>query len=86
MKKLVIFLFSVLSFSACGGESDTAAPVVTTVSTTTAAPTSTKQIELTAVCTFDESIPQVSCQALGTTQGSQLRWESNIAGWTTGPA
>jgi hypothetical protein len=98
MKKLVIFLFSVLSFSACGGESDTAAPVVTTVSTTTAAPvvttvstttaapTSSKQIELTAVCTFDESIPQVSCQALGTTQGSQLRWESNIAGWTTGPS
>ena len=97
MKKLVMFLFFVLFFSACGGESNTAAPVATTVSTTTAAPvattvstttapTSTKQIELTAACTFEESIPQVSCQALGTTQGSQLRWESNIAGWTTGPS
>ena len=48
MKKLVIFLFSVLSFSACGGESDTAAPVATTVSTTTAAPVVTTVSTTTA--------------------------------------
>ena len=104
MKKLVIFIFSVLSFTGCGGESDTVVPVSTTVSTTTVVPVATtvstttvvpvatttsaviKELELTAACTFDDSIPQISCQALGITQGSQLRWESNIAGWTTGPS
>ena len=47
--------------------------------TTTGAPE-----ELAAICTFDESVPKISCQAVGTTQGSQLRWESNVYGWKTG--
>ena len=47
--------------------------------TTTGAPE-----ELAAICTFDESVPKISCQAAGTTQGSQLRWESNVYGWKTG--
>ena len=46
--------------------------------TTTGAPE-----ELAAICTFDESVPKISCQAVGTTQGSQLRWESNVYGWKT---
>ena len=53
---------------------------------TSSAPTTTvtNPAELAAVCTFDESVPKISCQAVGATQGSQLRWESNVYGWMTG--
>ena len=58
----------------------TTAPTTTVVSDDTDA----DQAELAAVCTFDESVPKISCQAIGATQGSQLRWESNVYGWLTG--
>ena len=66
--------------------STTAVPTTTTVApTTTAAPTTTgAPEELAAVCTFDESVPKISCQAVGASQGSQLRWESNVYGWKMG--
>ena len=58
----------------------------TTTATPTVAPTTTTgaPAELAAVCTFDESVPKISCEAVGTSQGSQLRWESNVYGWKTG--
>jgi len=61
----------------------TTVPVATTDAPTT---TSTSQVGLAAVCTFDESVPKISCQAVGVTQGSQLRWESNVWGWNTEPS
>ena len=51
----------------------------TPISTATTIP-----VELAAICSFDPSVPQISCRASGTTQDSQLRWESNISGWATG--
>jgi len=74
----------------------TVAPTTTIAVTTTVAPTTTATptvapttttgapAELAAVCTFDESVPKISCEAVGTSQGSQLRWESNVYGWKTG--
>jgi len=41
---------------------------------------------LAATCSFDQSMPKITCNARGTTQGSQLLWESNIWGWDTGPS
>ncbi len=51
----------------------------TPISTATTIP-----VELAAICSFDPSVPQISCRASGTTQDSQLRWESNISGWAPG--
>ena len=65
---------------ACGGSSETLEGAITAAPTTTAA----VQRELEALCNFDELIPQISCQAVGVKQGSQLRWESNVSGWNTG--
>ena len=39
-----------------------------------------------AICSFDQSVPKITCDASGTTQGSRLRWESNVWGWQTGPS
>ena len=72
----------------------TTAPTTTAATTTSTAPTATEvptttaavPVGLGAVCTFDDSIPKITCHASGTTQGSQLRWESNIWGWSTGPS
>ena len=61
----------------------TAAAVATTDPATT---TSASQAGLVAACTFDESAPRISCTASGNSAGSQLRWESNISGWNTGPS
>ena len=41
---------------------------------------------MAALCSFDQSVPKISCYALGAAQGSQLRWESNVAGWATDPS
>ena len=41
-------------------------------------------VELAVACLFDDSAREISCSATGVTQGSQLRWESNVAGWQTG--
>jgi hypothetical protein len=69
----------------------TVAPTTTIAATTTVAPTTTATptttgapAELAAVCTFDESVPKISCQAVGFAQSDQLRWESNVSGWKTG--
>jgi len=41
--------------------------------------------KLTAVCSFDVSIPKISCQASGyAVESSQLKWESNVSGWSMG--
>ena len=50
----------------------------------TSKPTASGPVELSADCLFDESVPKISCKAIGTTQGSKLRWESNVSGWVTG--
>lgn len=50
----------------------------------TSKPTASGPVELSADCLFDESVPKISCKAIGTTQGSELRWESNVSGWVTG--
>ena len=55
-------------------------PKATPIPTATPIP-----IELGAICSFDSSVPKISCQATGTTEGSQLRWESSVYGWNTGP-
>jgi hypothetical protein len=72
--------------SATDGGSDQGGAVADGTPTTAVAPddTGADQTELAAVCTFDESVPRISCQAIGATQGSQLRWESNVYGWQTG--
>ena len=63
----------------------TAAPTTIAAPATTTAPTTTEAPEeLAAVCMFDDSVPKISCQAVGATQGSHLRWESNVYGWNTG--
>ena len=62
-------------------QADSTAPATTTDAPTT---TSASQAGLTAACTFDESVPKISCHAVGFLQGSQLRWESNVYGWQTG--
>ncbi len=61
-------------------------PATTTAPTSAVASgdTGANPAELGAVCTFDESVPKISCQAVGVAQGSQLRWESNVWGWTAG--
>ncbi len=61
-------------------QADSTAPATTTDAPTT---TSASQAGLTAACTFDESVPKISCHAVGFLQGSQLRWESNVYGWQT---
>ncbi len=70
----------------------TSAPVSSTaVATTSTAVATTTTVggvvdevgELTAVCTFDESVPSFSCTATGVPKGAGLRWESNVAGWAT---
>jgi hypothetical protein len=48
------------------------------------ATTASMPIELSALCSFDPNVPEITCHASGATQGSQLRWESNISGWDTG--
>ena len=75
----------------------TTAPAATTTraaaATTAAAPTAigapattaVGPVELAAACLFDDSVPKISCSATGVTQGYQLRWESNVAGWLGGP-
>ena len=72
--------------SATDGGSDEGGAAEAGTPTTAVAPdgTDADQAELAAICTFDESVPKVSCQAVGATQGSQLRWESNVYGWQTG--
>ena len=64
------------------------APTTSVAQTVTEAPTTTAPgpAGLAAACAFDDSVPEITCHASGTTQGSQLRWESNISGWTTGPS
>ncbi len=67
-----------------------AAAIATTTSgatTATQAPTTitSSPVELAVACLFDDSAPEIFCSATGETQGSQLRWESNVAGWQTGP-
>jgi len=59
----------------------------TTAPTTTVVPADTVSgpAELAAVCTFDESVPKISCQAVGISEGSKLRWESNVYGWNDRP-
>ena len=43
--------------------------------------------ELTAVCSFDASTSKISCQASGyASESSQLKWESNVSGWSMGPS
>ncbi|MBI00847.1 MAG: hypothetical protein CL467_09700 [Acidimicrobiaceae bacterium] len=76
----------VQSSAATDSGSDAGGAVADGTATTAVAPVDTgpDQAELMAVCTFDESAPKVSCQAVGTSQGSQLRWESNVYGWKTG--
>ena len=94
MKALALTVMPVLLASACGGSLDSAAPTTAVVQTTSAAPTATEvhtttatgPVKLAAVCTFDESVPMITCHASGATQGSQLRWDSNIWGWNTGPS
>jgi hypothetical protein len=58
----------------------TTAPTTTVVSDDTV----TGPAELAAVCTFDESVPKISCHAVGFAQSDQLRWGSNVYGWKTG--
>ncbi len=84
MRKYAVALALLLVASGCGGSSDTAAPSATT----TAAPTTTTATPagLAALCSFDQSVPKITCSVSGATQGSQLRWESNVAGWYTGPS
>ena len=54
--------------------------------TSTPAPTATATpVELGAICSFDPSVPKISCQASGTTEGSQLLWKSSVYGWQPGP-
>ncbi len=61
---------------------ETAITSIPTVDTTdTSIPTM-----LAAACSFDQSVPKITCNASGATQDSQLRWESNIWGWNTGPS
>jgi len=97
VRKYAVALTFLLVASACGGSSDTAAPTATTTAsttttqaptTTTAAPTTTTATPagLEALCLFDQSVPKITCSVSGATQGSQLRWESNVAGWYTGPS
>ncbi len=64
------------------------APTTSVAQTVTEAPTTTAPgpAGLAAICSFDQSVPKISCYALGAAQGSQLRWESNIWGWNTGPS
>ncbi len=66
----------------------TTPPTTTATAATTAPPTTTAVISegLAAICSFDQSVPKISCYALGAAQGSQLRWESNVAGWATNPS
>jgi len=73
----------------------TAAPTTTASPTTTQAPTTTTAAPTTttatpagleALCLFDQSVPKITCSVSGATQGSQLRWESNVADWYTGPS
>ena len=43
--------------------------------------------EFTVFCSFDASTVKISCQASGyAAESSQLRWESNVSGWSTGPS
>ena len=97
VRKYAVALAFLLVASACGGSSDTAAPTATTTAstTTTQAPTTTTASTTTttatpaglaAHCSFDQSVPKITCSVSGATQGSQLRWESNVAGWYTGPS
>ncbi len=53
--------------------------------TTAPATTAADPVKLATACLFDDSAPKISCSASGVMQGSQLRWESNVAGWLTGP-
>jgi hypothetical protein len=41
--------------------------------------------ELSVVCTLNRAYRQVGCNAIGSTDGSQLWWESNIYGGTEAP-
>ena len=97
MRKYAVALTFLLVVSGCGGSSDTATPVTTVAPVATQAPTTTVAAattaaptttgapeELAAVCTFDESVPKISCHAVGFAQSDQLRWESNVSGWKTG--
>ena len=98
MSKLRSVGLSILLLCACGSGPENLqtgsglSPTVSAVTTSTSASipdgtttTAALQVELEAICDFDESIPKIFCRARGARSGSDLRWESNIAGWTTGP-
>ena len=56
---------------------------------TTESPSTTARVsehdDLTAACSLDVSVPSISCTATGVPEGVRVRWESNVAGWSTGP-
>ena len=98
MSKLRSVALSVLLLCACGAGPENLRTSSSPSSTTSAVTTSTSPSNpgevtttsavhagLEAICDFDESIPKIFCRAHGTRGGSELRWESNVSGWTTGP-
>ena len=42
--------------------------------------TTSEPEELSAPCSLNRAFREISCNAVGTTEGSQLRWESNVFG------
>jgi hypothetical protein len=97
MKKLVFFIGILILSLGCSSEPEISVKDITTTANSGKSdqssdsqeklpltPTADK-LELAAICSFDSSVPKISCQASGTTaNGSQLRWESNASGWNTG--
>ena len=62
----------------------TTTPPVQTTATSTAAPTTTEAPELGVVCSFDDPVRRLSCEAVGHRDRS-LRWTTSLtSGWQSG--
>jgi len=98
LKLLLLLVGLVILVAGCSGDKDSVSesgsmePVATVKSESTntaeqpdtSKPTASGPVELAADCLFDQAVPKISCNAIGTTQDSKLRWESNASGWRTG--
>ena len=90
MKLLALLVGLVILVAGCSvdkgnvSESGFVETVNTAEQPTTSNPTPAGPAELAADCLFDKLVPKISCRAIGTTQDSTLRWESNASGWRTG--